>query len=399
MLLANIFVARIVSLEEYGQVGILQTTVAMVGAFSGFGLGLTATKFIADNREKNSHKTGNIISLVFIVSVFSALIFSSLLFFNSAFISSNILNEENLVQALRISSLALFFSTLNGAIIGMLSGFESFKKIGLINLLIGAITFPVLFYLTDQLGVNGYMLGFSSILFANVFMNLMGLLHEMKKIKINFVEIRPSKELSVLYKFSLPAALGGFLVGPINWIANTILVNSENGYTEMAYYNAANQWFYVLLFLPNIVTNVLLPIVSNNFSRGHRKESMKILRLSFLINLCFLVPFLALGIFFSETIMSLFGQEYTSSSLILIITFITVALMVVNAPIGNMFAVTNKMWTGLTMNLIWAVIFLIFSYNLVLYGALGICIARLIAYLSHTILQYTYIANYFGKQN
>jgi len=215
----------------------------------------------------------------------------------------------------------------------------------------------------------------------------------MKRTNIILRNLKPLSELPVLYKFSLPAALGGFLVGPVNWITSTMLVNSKNGYQEMAIYSAANQWFFVLLFLPTIVTNVLLPVISNNVSKGRLADSMNILKISFFINLAFLIPFLAVGIFFSESIMSLFGNEYTSASWILIITFLTVGLMVINAPIGNMFAVTNKMWVGFAMNLLWALIFIILSFELVLYGALGISIARFFAYFFHTIFQYSYIVN------
>lgn len=47
-LLVFIFLARILGAEEFGKFSILQSTMAMIGTFAGMGIGMTATKFIAE---------------------------------------------------------------------------------------------------------------------------------------------------------------------------------------------------------------------------------------------------------------------------------------------------------------------------------------------------------------
>ena len=49
-LLASILVARMLGKETFGEFGIIRSTVEMFGVFAGFGLGLTATKYIAEFR-------------------------------------------------------------------------------------------------------------------------------------------------------------------------------------------------------------------------------------------------------------------------------------------------------------------------------------------------------------
>ena len=52
-LIAGIAVARFLGSEVYGEYGIIKSTLIMIAIFSSFGLGITATKFIAETKDKN----------------------------------------------------------------------------------------------------------------------------------------------------------------------------------------------------------------------------------------------------------------------------------------------------------------------------------------------------------
>src|SRR5216683_7526188 len=56
-LAAGIFVARTLGKEGFGQFGIIRGTVEMFGIFAGFGLGLTATKYVAELRQTDRQRT------------------------------------------------------------------------------------------------------------------------------------------------------------------------------------------------------------------------------------------------------------------------------------------------------------------------------------------------------
>src|SRR5512135_1086120 len=47
MLLSSIVVARILGRQQFGEFGIINNTIGMFGIFAGFGLGMTATKYVA----------------------------------------------------------------------------------------------------------------------------------------------------------------------------------------------------------------------------------------------------------------------------------------------------------------------------------------------------------------
>jgi O-antigen/teichoic acid export membrane protein len=63
MLAATILVARMLRKTAYGELGMIQSTVGMLGTFAGFGLGLTATKHVAEYRRTDPERAGRIIGL------------------------------------------------------------------------------------------------------------------------------------------------------------------------------------------------------------------------------------------------------------------------------------------------------------------------------------------------
>src|SRR5579862_80744 len=57
-LAAAILAARIIGKVIYGELGIIQSTVGLFGTLAGFGMGTTASKFVAELRTKDPSKAG-----------------------------------------------------------------------------------------------------------------------------------------------------------------------------------------------------------------------------------------------------------------------------------------------------------------------------------------------------
>ena len=77
--------------------------------------------------------------------------------------------------------------------------------------------------------------------------------------------------------------------------------------------------------------------------------------------------------------------------------FVTTGFITVNNVIGQAIASQGKMWLGFYVNLIWAIVLLISCYMLVVIfpmGAVGISLAYLISYITHTIVQFIYIKKF-----
>jgi O-antigen/teichoic acid export membrane protein len=172
---------------------------------------------------------------------------------------------------------------------------------------------------------------------------------------------------------------------PVNWICSTLLVNQPNGYPEMGIYSAANQWYGTMLFIPTLLGNSLLPLLSDRMGESDGKSSGSILKTMMKLNGLIVIPF-AVGLsVFSPWVMRMYGAGYGQAWLTLIVAVWTAAIMGIITPVGDVIAASGRMWLGLLTNAGWAAVFLSATLFLVHLGSLGLASSRLIAYVVHAI--------------
>ncbi|MCP4182027.1 MAG: oligosaccharide flippase family protein [Hyphomicrobiales bacterium] len=398
MLCATILVARMLGKAVYGELGMIQLTVGMFGVLAGFGLGLTATKHVAEFRKNDPDRAGRIIGISGLFATLTGGLMALGLVIFATWLAENTINAPHLTDVLRIGAIMLFLSALNGAQTGALAGFEAFKTIAYVNLCIGLLSFPILVGGAYIGGLTGAVWAMTINLGINWLLNHLALRKEAKRHKVPFTFRDCRRELPVLWRFSLPAALGGIVVGPVNWICSAMLVNQPNGYGEMGMFNAANQWFIMMLFLPGIFGNVILPVLSDQLGQNDTRGSSKTLLLSIKLNVIIVTPLVLIACIASPFIMSLYGEEFAAGWPTLVVVFLTAGLLATQTPAGQIIAASGKMWTGLMMNIGWALIFIVSTLLLIDNGALGLAYARLIGYLFHTVWVFAFIILFLRRR-
>src|SRR5215472_10010244 len=65
-LLSSLIVARILGTSGFGELGLIQSTIGMLGTLGGFGLGLTSTKYVAEFRTSDPTAAGRMISVAYV---------------------------------------------------------------------------------------------------------------------------------------------------------------------------------------------------------------------------------------------------------------------------------------------------------------------------------------------
>jgi len=385
MLGASVLVARMLGKTVYGELGMIRSTVGMFGIFAGFGLGLTATKHVAEFRQSDPGRAGRIISLSWLVAMVTGGLMALGLLIFAPWLASRTINAPHLSGALRIGALILVISALNGAQTGVLSGFEAFKTIAYVNLFVGLISFPILVAGAYFGGLTGAVWALVINLGVNWLLNHIALRKEVSRYKVPFVFRDCSREFSILWKFSLPAVLSSSMVGPVNWMCGALLVNQLGGYEEMGIFSAGNQWFNILLFLPEMLGQVVLPVLSERIGQNKPKQSSKTMSLAIKVNAILVLPLVLLTSIASPYIMSLYGEGFKNGWPTLVVVLITAGLLAVQAPIRQIIAASGKMWIGFAMNFGWAITFIVSTKLLLDYGSLGLASARGIAYILHSI--------------
>jgi len=375
----------------FGELGMIQSTVGMFGAFAGFGLGLTATKHVAEFRQKDPAKAGRILALSNIVALVSGVTMSAVLFILAPWLAEKTLAAPQLAPLLRIGAGLLLFGALNGAQTGALAGFEAFRAIAKINLVSGLLAFPLMVGGAYLAGLQGAVWGLVGSMAFNWLFNRLVILRVARKAGVPLSMAGCRKEWSVLWSFSIPAAISSAIWGPVTWATATILVNQPGGYGEMGIFNAANQWKGAILFLPGIMSNLMLPVLSNLEGLNDRVKYRSVLKLTLLLN-CGVAALASIPIILlAKIIMSSYGAGFESGSRVLIILVASAGIAVATSVGQQALTSLGRMWTSLLFLITWSVVMLMASVVLTkANGATGLAFASLIAYTLQAICIYAY---------
>lgn len=385
MLVSTILMARILGKTGYGELGMIKSTVGMFGVFAGFGLGLTATKHVAEFRKSDPERAGRILGLSGLVALVTGGLMTLVLVIFAPWLASHTINAPHLAGVLRISAVMLFISALNGAQTGALSGFEAFKTIARINLLAGIISFPMLVCGTYFGGLTGAVWALAGNSGINWLLSHLAIRKEANRCGIRLTFGDCGRDLPILWKFTLPAVLASALHGPIGWISNALLANQPRGYGELGIFSIANQWQAVILFVPAAVSQITLPMLSNLNTPKEQSKYIRVLRYNLLISGTITIAVSLPVIVFSKFIMGMYGNGFEEGWFVLILLTCTAVLIMLTGIVGRVLASKDMMWIGFFLNGLWATSLIGLSWLMVRYGARGIATAYLISYVFHLI--------------
>lgn len=383
-MIAAIITARLLGKFGYGQLGMINSTVILFSTFAGLGLGITATKYIAQLYQTDPERTGRIMGLTNLFGVASGVVMCIILFVMAPWLASNTLAAPNLTPALQLASLLLIFNTIVGIQSGSIAGFGAFKDLARIAIIQGLVS--------STLTITGvYFFGLIGAVTAMVINSLINLIlykltinNLVKRFKIKIDYVRSWREKDVIWELSLPSMLANVMVGPVVWIANVIIINTAGGYVQLGLFNAADQWRSALTFLPAVIGGVLLPMVSANVNKENKAlETVNVLA-SWVIVIIIALPLIS----FPEIIAFFYGPDYSSAVFLqsLAIMMFVSCIISYKDGIGRKLVAKNLMWWGFLSNLVWGVLFLgslLIFKNL---GSLGLAVSYLISYAVNTII-------------
>lgn len=352
--LATICVARILSKEAYGELSIIRSTIQLFVSLSGFGIGATATKFIAQYRKTNPAKAVNTYLIANIFVWFMAIVSCAILMFFSSSIATGRLNQEDLALQFRVAGLILFFTLLNGAQTGTLAGFEDFKRIAKSNVIMGVSEIVFLCAGAYLWGLTGAVIGFGLTYCIGWVYNSYGISKHIRAFHLSLVEeIKKIRlgDFRILYSFSLPLAAVSWIHMLTYWWMKTS-VAGNSGFENMANYDVAEQWKNLILMIPNMIASVILPVLSN--INPDKRDRAKAIRVNFYINVGITGILTVMIFILGKWMLLLFGSGYTNVWPLYILVSSTI-FDSVSSLCGTILISSGKASWGLLSNVAWAV--------------------------------------------
>ena len=375
---------------------IIKSNTNLFVSFASLGLSLTATKYIAQYRINDKIKTAKIIGLVNTITIIAVFLSTLILFFSSDIFADYILNIPHLSFEIKLSSLIVVFTTLTSLQVGIISGFQNFKEIARNTIKSGILGFFFQLLLTYFCGLGGAIIGLVLSLFFFWITNFISIKKIINKQYPNYIFSKYIfEEFNLLIRFSLPTFLIAIFMELSRWFSYRQMTNFKDGFREMAIFDVSYQWLVAISFIPAIISQVSLPLLSKTID--DKEVYSEIFFKNFKINLLISILICFFFCFFSANILSLYGNEYMRSTDVFIYLVICSTIAAINSSIWQITTSSGHMWINFYINLFWCIILIIFVFifsremNL---NATNLSISYLIAYLFQTILLLLYFFYY-----
>jgi O-antigen/teichoic acid export membrane protein len=378
--IAALVTARFLGKHGFGELGMITCTVGTLGSFAGFGIGLTANKYVAELKQSEPERAARIIALSNLAALFSGLFLAFTCVLIAPWLAQKTLNAPHLSPMLQVGAIIIPASALLGVQTGTLSGFQAFRHIAMNNLCQGLLLLPLTIALVYYLGLLGAILALAIAPAAGVVMAA----RTLKKLYANsgmVIDYRQCwAEKRVLWNFTLPGIISVNLINPVTWASNAILVNQPNGYAEMGLFSMANQLRMLILFLPNVIGSVLIPFLSEIHGQSDQNYFARIINLNLKTIWSLVLPLGFLIIGFSYWLVALYGPHFLSGRPVFTIMVFVSILSVVNGTVRQALFGAGNMWTDCLGNVWWGLVLMISVWYLApQQGSMGLALSYVMA--------------------
>jgi O-antigen/teichoic acid export membrane protein len=348
-LLAAVITARMLGQTGFGELGMVQSTFGMFGILAGLGLGMTATKFVAELRSIDPVRAGRIIAMSSVVAWTSSGLLALAAFIASPGLARHVLNAPHLALSLQIGCGLLLFNSFNGAQMGALSGMEAFNAIAKTNVVRALIILPLTIsgvYFWRLPGAVWAMVAGSALTCA---FSSIALQKECRRFHIPLSLKSWHCELPVLWKFSMPALISGAMIAPVEWLLNSILTNQKGGYDELGLFNAARQWFAIMQFAPSLISQITLPMLSNLWGEKLFNQYRRFLLINTLILVAITLVAVIPAAVFAPRAMGIYGAGFEAGSGVLLLFCIRALASAPNTVVGQAIWSTGASRSGMIL--------------------------------------------------
>jgi O-antigen/teichoic acid export membrane protein len=359
----------------------IQSTQGLFGVVAGAGLGLAATKFVAEFRSTDPARTGRCVSLATTIALISGVLMSLVLWALSDVIAASVLNASHLTLELQVATGLVLFGTLNGVQTGAIIGFGDFRTVAIVNSIRGAFLCIFLVAGITFSGVLGGVIGLVATEAIAVLTNHVALQRLLPKGIVAQDRGAAWSELITMSRFSVLSLLGSICTISAMWFANVVLVAQPDGYASLGVFNAAERWRQLLLFLPASFSPVILTMLSNLHGTNDPNAYRRLFGLNLAISIAVVaIPSLGIALCAAPA-MGLFGAEYRDGGMTLVFLAASSVVVVLNNLLGQILVSRGRILGRFALDVLLAAVLAIASWQLIpIYRDQGMALASLLAF-------------------
>ena len=238
-----------------------------------------------------------------------------LLILTPGLLANDVLNAPHLRDLLVIGVVFVIFSSLNGLQVGAFAGLEAFGQLGIAGVISGIAA-------VSAIGLGAYFGGLAGAVWGLVVSSTVRwLAHQfLLRRELKRADIRATfkgslyQERAMLTTFAFPAALAVLSTVASIWIANVFLVNTAEGYKQLAIYSAATTIRLVVLFVPQTLNTVTFSVLNNTLGSQNIKHFQLILTYSIIAIVTVTAALAAAMLLLTPLVLSFFGADFVKGA-------------------------------------------------------------------------------------
>ncbi len=364
LVVAAILLARTLDTEGFATYSFFQLTVSMLAAYAAMGLGVTASRFFAESGHVDKASMPPIGTL-WLLSILSALAFSVIvLILPSGWLDGGLgIPRWLLALGVFVTALGIVpgggvlgieryaaatLSAAAGAVVliggAVLAGLESSAMLAMVMFVVAALVQAV-----GNTAVIVRELGWRQLLFRT----------------------RPwREELVQIVDFAAPMLAVTLLVTSGVWLVGRAVLAGPAGERGFAMYAIGLQWYALVLFMPGMITRVLLPGVVRSRLKGSADSRVLVRRGAGAALLVALISGVLVMVL-SPWLLALYGANYSEAEWLLVFFVLAAVPAAPINSIGNGIIAANGQRAWLLITLLWFVLLLAFALGFAEKGVLG----------------------------
>ncbi|MEK6947704.1 MAG: flippase [Nanoarchaeota archaeon] len=383
----RIIVARL-GPADYGQLSIALAIFNFFGIIAILGLTQGIQRYVPYyNARKEYGKARGIVLYSLKLSFITGLLIGILLFLFSDYIAINYFHEEKLSILIKLVAFIIPIDVIRNIFLNLCKSYnyiipeiyarnfaENFVKVIL------TLVFLLLGY-----GLLGATFAYISAITISCIISyyLARKLYNYRK------DVKPEYDKKIWLNYSIPLLINHFLLLIMLW-TDTFLLGYFKTSTDVGIYNAAAPTAQLIYIFPAALLSLFLPVLSNLYSKNEKKSFntcySTVTKWIFIINMLFL---LGLVVFSKQIITLLFGAEYYTGYLALIILSVCYFVYHLSLTSNNIMMIYERTKTVFLISLIGAVLNVILNYYLIpTYSYTGAAISTGISVLVMGIINF-----------
>lgn len=386
-----VLIARILGKEVFGEFGLVRATATMFLAFSTFGMGVTATKYIAEMLATDKDRTGRIIGLSYLFTVFSSFVVAVVFYFAAPWLCENRLNAPGLVGPMRLGALLLFITTITGTQISVMTGFQDFRGMAFANILAALLSIPIYLIGAFYWGLYGVITGAIAAVTLNLLINSGFIYRNTRKHQIRYAFTQAYRELPILWKSNIPLTISSIIISFSLWVPQILIGSCENGMAELGVLYVVLNLQLAMSLLPQQFLPVFLPILSELSGRNEENRFWKVVLkgcfFNAVISLAIIMPFALFPRFF----LGLSGSDYVESHWVLYVACLAAFANNLSGYSAQVLISRGRNWTQMFLAILSTGLYIVSVLFLLHFGAVSVFWGRAVAGLVHFLLALVFV--------